>query len=146
MLDLKCIIHEDEFGNKGLLPTLQTKGAACADLALPKRVTVEPFKPVKIDLLISFEIPEGYKLVMYPRSSLLINRFIIMPTSIIDWDYRGHVHVPMLNISDITRYFDEGERVAQMELCPIYWNKVNDNFVHLDKERDQNGFGGTGAV
>lgn len=146
MLDLKCVVHEDEFGNKGLLPTFQTKGAACADLALPKHITIEPFKPIKVDLLISFEIPEGYKLVMYPRSSLLINRLIIMPTSIIDWDYKGHVSVPMLNVSDITRYFDEGERVAQIELHAAYWNEVHDNFVHLNKERDDKGFGGTGII
>lgn len=127
----------------GYTPIYKTLGAACADLAVPERVLIPPRTVVKIDLKISFEIPEGYKIIMYPRSSLLIKKSLMQPVSIIDSDYTGHVHVPLYNLSDDAVALEKGERVAQIECVPAYdciaWN-------HEISERDQNGFGGTGTI
>ena len=84
----KPIIFKDEVGNSGHMPVYMTKEAACADVTLPCDVTIYPGEVVKIDLLIGFEIPNGYKLVMYPRSSLLFNNSVLSPTSTIDSDNR----------------------------------------------------------
>lgn len=145
MLNLKCVVHEEN-GAEGFNPVYQTAGAACADVALPKALTLEPGEIAKVDLLISFDIPATYKIVMYPRSSLLIKKGIMSPTSIIDSDYKGHVHVPLANISGKTVHFEKGERVAQIEAQALDCNITYDGFIVQHKERDQNGFGGTGAV
>lgn len=126
----KPIIFKDDVGNSGHLPTYKTKEAACADVALPCDVTIYPGEVVKIDLLIGFEIPNGYKLVMYPRSSLLVNSGVISPTSIIDSDYSGkHIHWPAVNVSRKDAEFKAGTRVAQIELVPCTqvadWGREN---------------------
>jgi deoxyuridine 5'-triphosphate nucleotidohydrolase len=95
-----------------------------------------------IPLQIGFDIPNGYKIVMYPRSSLMIKYGIVQPTSVIDSDYSGmEVHVPLYNTSDKRVELPAGTRVAQIECVPVYdcldWN-------HESAERT-GGFGSTGS-
>lgn len=128
----------------GIRPIFKTQGAACADLAIPRDEIVKPHKAAKIDLNIRLDIPEGYKAIIYPRSSLLPNYGIIQPVSIIDCDYKGHVHVPLYNLTNDEILFKRGTRVAQIEIVkmglrPTEWEVENN-------VRDQNGFGGTGAI
>lgn len=145
-MTLKTIYHEEvKHGTikTGIKPCFQTEGAACADVAIPYDVIIGAGEAVKVDLLLSFNIPAGYKIVMYPRSSLLIKQKLLSPVSIIDSDYHGHVHVPLLNISDDTIYLNEGLRVAQIECIPamahVCWEFAN-------KQRGQEGFGTTGEA
>lgn len=129
---------------KGIMPVYKTKGAACADIAVPEEVTVPAGKTIMVDLWVSFEIPAGYKIVMYPRSSLLVKRGIMQPVSIIDSDYSGQrVHAVLHNVTDSDVTLKAGERVAQIECVPVYdcteWH-------HENKERNavNGGFGSTG--
>ena len=135
---VQCCI--DEHGYTGIMPVFKTKGAACADVASPKAVNINPGETVLIDLLLSFDIPTGYKIVMYPRSSLLIKKHLIQPVSIIDSDYHLHVHVPVFNAGIEPVIIEAGERVAQIECVPVYdctsWD-------HESTERT-GGFGSTG--
>lgn len=142
---LETFIHSDDKGHTGIMPVYKTKGAACADIAVPCRVALLPGAPVKVDLLISFSIPKGYKVAMYPRSSLLIKKCIVQPVSIIDCDYTGHVHAPLVSLSTSRVYLEAGERVGQIELVPA--NRHSATGWRQDyEERSQEGFGGTGAV
>lgn len=132
----------DAAGNVGKPPVYKTSGAACADIAVPKNITIPPHGIVKVDLLLKFNIPRGYKIVMYPRSSLLIKHGLMQPTSIIDSDYHGHVHAPLVNLTEEPVELEAGERVAQIECVTAYealnWCK---DFV----ERGDEGFGTTGG-
>lgn len=140
---VKTCLHISEDGESaGILPKFMTAGAACADVAVPDRIYISPQSSVKIDLLVSFDIPEGYKIVMYPRSSLLVKKGLLSPVSIIDSDYKGHVHVVLSNITNKGITLEKGERVAQIELQSVIkgiWPTVN-------QSRDQKGFGGTGTI
>ena len=128
-----------------------TKGAACADMFLPADVTIPPMdiskslkdNIVKVPLDVSFDIPSGFKIVMYPRSSLLIKRGLIQPVSIIDEDYHGNVHAPLVNITNEPIELKAGERLVQIELQRAM-PKVICDWDTVESERDQNGFGGTG--
>lgn len=144
------VIFDDVLGNGnvpifGQKPYYATKYAACADLAVPRNVVVQAGKAVKINMLIGFMIPKGYKLLMYPRSSLLIKKGLIQPTSVIDQDYSGQpVHVPLFNpgAKDVT--IVAGERVAQIECVPVYecrsWAKSSNTRNKVD-----GAFGSTGG-
>ena len=104
-------------GPSGKVPVYKTKQAACADVYLPEDVTIEPGKVACPGLQLGFEIPAGNKIVMYPRSSLLVKFGIIQPTSIIDADYSGmEVHAPLYNATDKPVTLKAGDRVAQIEL------------------------------
>lgn len=128
-----------------------TKGAACADMFLPADVTIPPMdiskslkdNIVKVPLDVSFDIPSGFKIVMYPRSSLLIKRGLIQPVSIIDEDYHGNVHAPLVNITNEPIELKAGERLVQIELQLAMPKGICD-WDAVESERDQNGFGGTG--
>ena len=123
------------------VPVYKTKQAACADVFLPEDVTIEPGKVACPGLQLGFNIPAGNKIVMYPRSSLLVKFGIMQPTSIIDADYSGmEIHVPLYNTTDKHVTLKAGDRVAQIELHE-YERVLDWNFE--DNER-KGGFGSTG--
>ena len=128
-------------GPHGKVPVYKTKQAACADVFLPEDVTIEPGKVACPGLQLGFNIPAGNKIVMYPRSSLLVKFGIMQPTSIIDADYSGmEIHVPLYNTTDKPIRLKAGDRVAQIELHE-YERILDWNFE--DNERT-GGFGSTG--
>ena len=129
---------------KGIMPVYKTKCAAAADCAIPETVTVPPHKTVVIDLWIGFDIPKGYCIKMYPRSSLLVKRGLMQPVSIIDQDYSGQrVHAPVHNMTNEPVVLEKGERICQIMLEPTY-DVIN--WGHEKNERDPKGFGGSGRV
>ena len=128
-------------GPNGKVPVYKTKQAACADVYLPEDVTIEPGKVACPGLQLGFEIPAGNKIVMYPRSSLLVKFGIIQPTSIIDADYSGmEVHAPLYNTTDKPVTLKAGDRVAQIELQE-YSRVLDWNF---ESNKRTGGFGSTG--
>ena len=137
----KPIIFTDDKGNSGIKPKFMTKFAACADVAIPYPITIKPGEVAKFDLLLGFDIPCEYKIVMYPRSSLLIRHSLMSPTSIIDADYSGqHVHWPVINLGTEEVVLPAGTRVCQIEVQPCY--QVNE-WEREDTKRT-GGFGSTG--
>lgn len=129
IVQCECIqFYDDKHIVRGIKPVYKTKGAACADVAIPFTTVIKAGTAEKIDLWIGFQIPKGYKIIMYPRSSLLIKKGLIQPVSIIDADYSGmRVHVPLFNPTDKDIVLEAGERVAQIECVPCYecncWDK-----------------------
>lgn len=135
---------------KAKMPCFMTKGAACADMFLPADVTIPPMDHnkslkdniIKVPLDVAFDIPSGFKIVMYPRSSLLIKRGLIQPVSIIDEDYHGNVHAPLVNITNEPVELKAGERLVQIEL-QLAMPKGNCDWDFESNERT-GGFGSTG--
>jgi dUTP pyrophosphatase len=128
-------------GPNGKVPVYKTKQAACADVFLPEDVTIEPGKVACPGLQLGFEIPAGNKIVLYPRSSLLVKFGIIQPTSIIDADYSGmEIHAPLYNATDKPVTLKAGDRVAQIELQP--YTRVLD--WKFESNERTGGFGSTG--
>lgn len=137
----KPLVFTDDKGNSGIKPKFMTKFAACADVAIPYDIKIEAGKIKKFDLLLGFDISAGFKIVMYPRSSLLIKHSLMSPTSIIDSDYSGqHVYWPVVNLSGDDVLLEAGTRVAQIEVQPCtevdQWER--------DKTLRTGGFGSTG--
>ena len=128
-------------GPNGKVPVYKTKQAACADVFLPEDVTIEPGKVACPGLQLGFEIPAGNKIIMYPRSSLLVKFGIIQPTSVIDADYSGmEIHAPLYNATDKPVTLKAGNRVAQIELQP--YTRVLD--WKFESNERTGGFGSTG--
>ena len=69
---------------------------------------------------------------------------IVVPVGTIDADYRGEIGVVVYNLSREPYTIQEGERIAQLVICPVVqadWQQVD----HLDKtDRGEGGFGSTG--
>lgn len=131
-----------DLGEGGTMPCYMTRHAACADMFLPRDVTVPPHVTVKVPLNVSFDMSRGQHIEMFPRSSLLVKRGLMSPVSIIDTDYKGNVHVVLHNLTDSPVELKAGERVCQIKVVEDQPRVLD--WTRLDDERNQEGFGGTG--
>ena len=127
------------------LPTYQTKDAAGCDLInIGKTIKLYPLDRAVINTGVRIQLPEGYEAQVRGRSGLNRDHGIVVPTGTIDADYRGEIGVVVYNLSREPYIIEEGERIAQLVICPVVqadWQQVE----YLDKtDRGEGGFGSTG--
>lgn len=126
---------------KGFVPEYATSGVAAADIRLPEDVEIPPRSTVVVPLRIGFDIPDGWCVKMYPRSSLLPKYGIISPVSIIDRDYSSQeVHAILHNTLDTPKCLQRGDRVLQVMLEKV--QEVSE-WTRSEKVRE-GGLGSTG--
>jgi dUTP pyrophosphatase len=130
------------------VPTRMTEHAAGFDLAA---AVVDPvaLQPGDIRLIpcgFAMAIPHGYEAQVRPRSGLASKHGITMVNApgTIDSDYRGEVHVPLINLGKQPFTVERGMRIAQMLILPVPPAQI----VEVDDldatERGGRGFGHTG--
>lgn len=120
-------------------PRFKTPGSACFDLAFPKDTVIR--KGVfKIPLDIAFDIPSGWCVRLYPRSSALVKFKLLMPVSIVDSDYKDIVHC--IGYCFQTEGFNAGESIVQGCLEPIDKTTFIEGII--DNDTGRGGFGSTG--
>ena len=133
------------------IPQYKTEGAACVDLVanipggeirLPHRSTV------KIDCGLSIQLKPGWKANISARSGHACQGLVVTNApGKIDSDYRGRIQVIVTNVGNVNPItLKHGERIAQMEIEPVYlfdWLVVD---VLDVTERGDGGFGSTGKV
>lgn len=127
------------------LPEYKTKDSAGCDLTNNgEAVTLLPLDRAFIHTGVYISLPEGYEAQVRSRSGLNKKHGIVCPTGTIDAEYRGEIGVILYNLSREAYTVQEGERVAQLVICPVIqaeWQQVES----LDKtDRGENGFGSTG--
>ena len=128
-----------------ILPEYKTPGSAGFDITIIEDFTLHPNELHNFHTGIKLEIPQGYCILVFPRSSLGQTK-VIIPNSagVIDSDYRGEIKVPLLNLSDENIEFKSGQRVAQCLLVQVKQATLV-QVEHLsDTIRGIGGFGSTG--
>jgi dUTP pyrophosphatase len=131
------------------LPAYETADAAGMDVraALSEPITLAPGERKAIPTGLKMAIPSGYEVQVRPRSGLAIKKGITMINApgTVDADFRGEVHVLIVNHSDEPFVVEHGERIAQLVVAPVVqatWNVVDT----LDETaRGEGGFGSTGV-
>jgi len=140
------------------------RSANCSDLALPTKMTehaagfdvaaavTEPviLAPGDIRLIpcgFSMAIPHGYEAQMRPRSGLSSKHGITMINTpgTIDSDYRGEVHVPLINLGKQPFTIERGMRIAQMLILPVPVVEMIEVQDLDETARGKGGFGHTGS-
>ena len=135
------------------LPVVATEGSAGFDIraylqtdeAISK-IVLFPNQEAKIHTGLAFQLPVGSALLLLPRSSMGIEKNLILKNTIglLDSDYRGECLIFVKNIGNDLIEIEHGERLAQGLIVPYY----KPNFVtvyELDEtERGAGGFGSTG--
>ncbi len=129
------------------LPTYQTSGAVGFDLITRQTTVVEPGKIALVPGNVIVKVPEGYALLVLPRSSLPRKKALICPHSVgvIDQDYHGdkdEILVQVQNISDVPVTVERGERIAQGIFVKVETAKWQEVETHGKETRG--GFGSTG--
>lgn len=135
---------------KGEIPQYKTPGSSGLDIRAcleVESVLIDPGKRVLIPTGLSMKVPEGYEIQARPRSGLALKKGLSLPNTpgTIDSDYRGEVQVIIINLGDEAVEIKDGERVAQLVVCPVV--KADISIVDdLDEtERGEGGFGSTGV-
>ena len=111
------------------------------------RVQINPTERMLVPTGLIFDIPTGYSVRLYPRSSLALKQGLTLANNvgIIDSDYVQPVFMMVCNMSGFQQFVTDGERICQAELVQEkqYVLLVVDERPERKTDRD-GGFGSTG--
>ena len=136
-------------GGEGLpLPTRMTAQSAGFDIpaAVAQAMVLQPGEIRLIPCGFAIAIPTGFEAQVRPRSGLASKHGITMINSpgTIDSDYRGEVHVPLINLGRSAFTVQRGMRIAQMLIQSVPAVKMLEVTDLDDTPRGKGGFGHTG--
>jgi len=109
-----------------------------------KHIEARSWALVKTGLRVA--VPEGYEAQVRPRSGLALKYglTVLNTPGTIDSGYRGEIGVIVMNHNERAITIKEGERIAQLVICPV----IRARFAQVenlpDSERGSGGFGSTG--
>ncbi len=116
------------------LPEYKTDGASGMDLVafLKNSVILKPKTSSLIPTGISVAFSENYEIQIRPRSGLAAkNNITVLNTpGTIDSDYRGEIKVIIYNHGDNNFIINNGDRIAQMILCPVIKMTLEETMIY----------------
>ena len=142
-------IQIKKLSNDVLIPKYETPGSSGMDIAayIEQEITINSGDKVLIPTGFSLSIPQGYEVQIRPRSGLAAKKSITVLNTpgTIDADYRGEIKVILINLGKEKFIIENGERIAQMVVCPVVQAKLEEVKELSDTERGSDGFGSTGT-
>ncbi len=130
------------------LPKYESAGAVGFDLITREKTVVAPSEIALIPGNVIVKVPEGYALLLVPRSSMPRKKGLVCPHSlgVIDCDYHGdkdELMVQVKNVTDAPVTVERGERIAQgmfVKVDKAEWEEVDSHGADT-----RGGFGSTGT-
>ena len=131
------------------IPKYETLGSSGMDIAahLENKIIINPGEKALISTGFAIAIPRGYEVQIRPRSGLAIkkNITVLNTPGTIDADYRGEIKVILINFGNEKFIIENGERIAQMVVCPVVQATLEEVKELPKTERGTGGFGSTGT-
>mgnify|MGYP001277896647 CR=1 FL=1 len=93
---------------------------------------------------IALQLPAGFGMLVKDRSSGAVKDGIHTLAGVIDNGYRGEIKICLVNLSDKSRVFSKGQKVAQGVLHYVPVCDVKEVKELSDTERGNKGFGSSG--
>ncbi len=137
-----------KLSENAVLPKRQTEGSAGYDICacILEELIIKPGETALIPTGFAVKLPKNSAGMIYTRSGLGIKHGLVVKNGVgvIDWDYRGQVHVGLMNVSGEEYVIKPMERVAQLVITPVItpvacWTDSLD-----ETKRGTGGFGSTG--
>ena len=132
-----------------LTPKYETPGSSGMDIVayLNQDILVNPGEKTMVPTGFSLSIPKGYEVQIRPRSGLAAKKGITVLNTpgTIDSDYRGEIKVILINLSKDIFVVKNGERIAQMVVCPVEQARMEEVKELSNTDRGKGGFGSTGT-
>ena len=130
------------------LPTYASSGAVGFDLVTRETTVIEPGAIALVPGNVVVKVPEGYALLIVPRSSLPRKKGLVCPHSVgvIDCDYHGPKDEILVQVQNITKEavtVERGERIAQGLFVKV--EKADWLEVEAHGAESRGGFGSTGT-
>lgn len=145
---VRVVLTHPRMGHEIPLPRQHSASAAGFDLAaaIDAPIALAVGKRTLVPCGFCMELPEGYEAQIRPRSGLA-NKFGITclnTPGTIDADYRGEVHVLLINHGEHDFEIEPGMRIAQMVFAQLPQMSLELTDKLGDSERGRKGFGSTG--
>lgn len=130
-------------------PVRGSEQAAGYDLSacIDKTIMIAPHTTTKIGTGLAIQPPEGYFGAVFARSGLA-SRDGLRPANCVgvcDEDYRGEYVVALHNDSDVYKFVEPNERIAQLVFLPYINAEFEEAESLSDTDRGSGGFGSTGT-
>lgn len=129
---------------KAIIPTRSNQSDAGWDLHSVSTRNLAPNQRVTYRTGISFEIPEGYVGLVWPRSGLAIKEGVDVLAGVVDSGYRGEVMICLLNTGIRHVEIKEGDRIAQILFQKVPECKLQEVEILQNSDRGTSGFGSSG--
>ncbi len=132
------------------LPSYQTAGSAGLDLyaAVPADapVTIPPGGRAMIPTGIAIALPDMTEGQVRPRSGLAARHAltVLNTPGTVDADYRGEIHVILVNFGSESFVVARGSRIAQLVIAPTLHAQLSETENLQETTRGTGGFGSTG--
>ena len=132
------------------LPAYESEDASGMDLvaAVPagEEVVLAPGSRALIATGLAIELPRGFEAQIRPRSGLALTDGVTVLNSpgTIDADYRGEIHVILVNLGNKPFAVRRGARIAQLVVCSVERVALILSERLTSSVRGSNGFGSTG--
>lgn len=132
--------------NNNCIPERKHDWDAGLDMKAAETVTIKPGENRQIGLGVCVQIPQGYVGLMCPRSSIGAKTMLrpSISVGVIDAGYTGEVHQLYTNIGDEPITLQEGERISQLVVVPIFDYDLEFVDELEPTERGDGAFGSTG--
>jgi dUTP pyrophosphatase len=131
------------------LPDYQTKDASGLDLmaAVPAPVVIAPGGRAAIPTGLAIALPPGVEGQIRPRSGLALHHGVTVLNSpgTVNADYRGEVHVILVNLGAAPFVVERGARIAQLIFAPTVPVNLHEVAQLDETTRGIRGFGSTGT-
>ena len=131
-----------------IIPKYETSGASGLDLAadIKTDISLKPGEQTLVSTGLAIAIPQGFEVQIRPRSGLAAKKGITVLNTpgTIDADYRGELKIILINHSKDNFVIKNGERIAQMVVCPVIQAKLEEVEELSNTDRGSGGFGSTG--
>jgi dUTP pyrophosphatase len=140
-MDLKIKVSDPK-----LKPERQHSTDAGLDLKTATGFTIPPERQITVSTGVSVAIPVGFVGLVMIRSGVAKNHglTLINGVGVIDSEYRGEIHLPLINSGFTTASIGRGDRIAQLLIVPVELPDI----VLVDEldetERGSDGLGSTG--
>jgi dUTP pyrophosphatase len=134
------------------LPAYQSRLASGCDLlaAIPADlpVVIAPGARASVPSGIALALPPGTEGQVRPRSGLAARSgvTVLNAPGTIDADYRGEVHVLLVNLGSEPFTITRGMRIAQLVVAPSLRARMTETTRLDDTARNSGGFGSTGGT
>jgi|TARA_B110000971_G_scaffold202648_1_gene222566 dUTP pyrophosphatase len=130
------------------IPKYETPGSSGMDVAafVKSNIIIYPGEKALVPTGLSISIPLGHEIQIRPRSGLAVkkNITVLNTPGTIDADYRGEIKVILINLGKEKFIIKNGDRIAQMVICPVVQADLEEVDELSDTERGSGGFGSTG--
>ena len=103
----------------GVLPKKGRADDAGYDIFIPKNVILKANSTTVIDSGVCVELPHGYAGMMVVRSSTSQQGIIVQPP-LIDENYRGEIHIIVLNTTNHDISVAAGQKICSLVIFPVF--------------------------